>query len=76
MTTRARWETGTAEVVAVNARGILVACPHCDATHEHTRGVLGSRAVVAGCHTGHSLLREYAITDLGRRAKPARGAAS
>lgn len=58
-----RWQTGLAEVVAVNGKAITVVCPHCEGQHQHGRGMLGSRNAVAGCHTGFTRLREYRIPE-------------
>lgn len=61
------WLTGVAPIVKLDASGVLVACPHCAGQHHHGRAVLGSNHVVAGCHTGHRFLREYAIDNPGKR---------
>lgn len=67
--TRPQWATGVAEVVAVRGRNVVVACPHCNGTHEHARSFVGSNAVVAGCHTGFSRCRQYRVLDLGSRRR-------
>lgn len=61
----ARWQTGVANVERADSRSIFVRCPHCGDVHSHARNVLGSRQVVAGCHTGFTRCREYSIPDLG-----------
>ncbi|MEX3644473.1 hypothetical protein ABFW11_03050 [Mycolicibacterium porcinum] len=54
-----------AEVIRKTARGVIVNCPHCKGRHQHGRGMLGSRAIAAGCHAGPGRLREYRIVDTG-----------
>ena len=68
------WSTGVAEIVGTTPRGVKVACPHCNQQHEHTRAVLGSKSVAAGCHAGFSRCREYRVVDLGRAAPERRRA--
>lgn len=65
-TTRARWATGIAEVLGIVGRTVRVRCPHCGGCHDHSRSMLGSRSVVAGCHAGHTRLREYTVIDTRR----------
>ena len=61
--TAPRWATGVAHVISEDGPKIAVRCPHCGDTHIHPRNFVGSRHVVAGCHAGHSRLREYAVTE-------------
>lgn len=60
------WSSGVAEVIGVDGRSVMVACPHCAQTHSHGRGMLGSRSIAAGCHAGWSRCREYRIVELRR----------
>jgi hypothetical protein len=59
--TRPRWATGVANVIAQDHTGVLIHCPHCGGRHRHAHRTVGSRHVIAGCHKGHSLCREYAV---------------
>ncbi|OYN80433.1 hypothetical protein [Mycolicibacterium sphagni] len=63
------WLSGVAEVVSVSGKHVNVKCPHCAKTHQHGRGMLGSKAILAGCHAGWSRCREYRIIDLGHARK-------
>ena len=64
-----QWQTGVAEVISSQGRTITVRCPHCPETHNHGKDVVGSKSVVAGCHNGANLVREYAIVDTRRKRR-------
>lgn len=66
MTAPPRWHTGVAEVISTDGPKVTVACPHCTGTHTHPRNFIGSRHVIAGCHAGPGLLREYAVAEKTR----------
>lgn len=68
MVTRVPWQRGVAQVVAVKGPTATVACPHCGGQHQHPRNFVGSRQVVAGCHTGFTRCREYAIVQVRGRS--------
>jgi len=55
------WLSGVAHILKLDATGVTVACPHCNGQHHHGRPVLGSNHVVAGCHKGFAICREYAV---------------
>lgn len=63
------WRTGVAEVIGFCDRGVIVACPHCGGEHEHSRAMVGSNSVVAGCHTGFTRCREYRVRDFTSRRR-------
>lgn len=64
------WLHGIAPVVGITGRTIRIQCPHCGHRHTHGRNMAGSRHILAGCHTGHTRCREYAIPDLPARPQP------
>lgn len=57
------WLIGVAQIVRTHEAKVIVDCPHCGEQHEHGRGMIGSRQVIAGCHTGWSRCRLYAIPE-------------
>lgn len=65
----AQWTTGVAEVIASTGRTITVRCPHCGKDHTHGKDVVGSRSVVAGCHTGWTRCLEYRVVDFRKRSR-------
>ena len=69
MIERFQWQTGVAEVVSSSGRNITVKCPHCNETHTHSKDVIGSNAVVAGCHIGWTRCREYRVVDLRKKGR-------
>jgi hypothetical protein len=66
---RFEWETGVAEVTSSRGRTVTVACPHCPESHDHDRDVVGSNAVVAGCHKGWNVCREYRVVDYRKKRR-------
>jgi hypothetical protein len=73
VTAPAVWKTGLAEVRSIKGIQVMVACPHCFGIHTHARSLLGSAAVVAGCHAGRSRCREYSV-PLVASPRPSRSA--
>ena len=61
------WQHDVAPITRLDATGVTVTCPHCNSQHHHGRSVLGSKHVVAGCHRGFRLCREYAIDNPSQR---------
>jgi hypothetical protein len=55
------WQYGTAKVISVRRDRVRVSCPFCPEVHVHQRFCLGSREVLAGCHTGFTRCRSYVI---------------
>ncbi len=58
------WQTGTARVLNVRGGYVIVSCPHCRARHAHKTTAIGSREIVAACHTP-ARPRSYAIPANG-----------
>lgn len=59
------WQHAAATILHIDSTGVTINCPHCGGEHHHGRAVLGSHHVVAGCHTGFRICREYAIPNPG-----------
>lgn len=57
----AEFQTGIATVVHSDMRSITVRCPFAPHHHDHPRAMLGSRAVLSGCHAGYTRCRAYSI---------------
>lgn len=67
--TKFQWQTGVAEVVSNRGRSVTVNCPHCKKKHDHGKDVVGSNAVVAGCHLGWTRCREYRVVDYRKKER-------
>lgn len=55
------WQRGVATFLGIARDGVAVRCPFCGKVHTHSKLSLGSKEVVAGCHTGYRRCRSYAI---------------
>lgn len=55
------WQHDVATIAHIDGSGVTINCPHCGNQHHHGRSVLGSGHVVAGCHKGFAICREYAV---------------